>query len=256
MKPTLPYPCGGADHFSRRTLLKAAGVGGLAWLTPLAELLALEAADAPKGKPARSVILLWLAGGPSQLETFDPHPGTGIAAGTGAIKTALKGIQFAPGLEETAGVMGDVSLIRSMVSKEGDHERAIYNLKTGYRPNPTLVHPSIGAILCHELPDARIEIPTHISILPNQWPARGGFFGADYDAFQVDDPTKPVPDVTTKVALARQEQRLGEVRIYAGGKLVARRPLVAARSIAKPGFVGRSEWYAGRTLHHIRSWFS
>ncbi|MFA6546334.1 MAG: DUF1501 domain-containing protein, partial [Limisphaerales bacterium] len=209
MKPpfNLPYPCGGADHLSRRTLLKAAGVGGLAWLTPLADLLALDTERAPKGRPARSVILLWLAGGPSQLETFDPHPGSGIAAGTGAIQTALKGVQFAPGLEETAGVMGDVSLVRSMVSKEGDHERAVYNIKTGYRPNPTLVHPSIGAILCHELPDAKIEIPTHISILPNQWPARGGFFGADYDAFQVEDPVKPVPDVTTQIPPARQEQR-------------------------------------------------
>ncbi|NBV25317.1 MAG: DUF1501 domain-containing protein [Proteobacteria bacterium] len=224
MKSNLSYPCGGADHLSRRTLLKAAGVGGLAWLTPLADLLAFNAEEAPKGKPARSVILLWLAGGPSQLETFDPHPGTGIAAGTGAIKTALKGVQFAPGLEETAGVMGDVSLIRSMVSKEGDHERAIYNIKTGYRPNPTLVHPSIGAIVCHELPDAKVEIPTHISILPNQWPARGGFFGARYDAFQVDDPMKPVPDVATKIAPARQEQRLESLAVVERAFASGRRP--------------------------------
>ena len=50
-------------------------------------------------------------------------------------------------------------------------------------------------------------------------------------------------------------QTLGEVRVYAGQRLVARRPLVAARSIAKPGLIGRTEWYAGRTLHHIGSWF-
>ncbi len=219
-----PFPCGGADHLSRRTLLKAAGVGGLAWLTPLADLLALDAEKAPKGKPARSVIILWLAGGPSQLETFDPHPGSRSAAGTGAIQTALNGVQFAPGLEQTAAVMGDVSLIRSMVSKEGDHERAVYNVKTGYRPNPTLVHPSIGAILCHELPDAKIEIPTHISILPNQWPARGGFFGAEFDAFQVDDPVKPVPDVTTKIASARVNERLENLSVVERTFARGRRP--------------------------------
>ena len=50
--------------------------------------------------------------------------------------------------------------------------------------------------------------------------------------------------------------RLGEIRVYAGKKLVASRPLVAARSIARPGFVARSEWYAGRALHHVASWFS
>ena len=220
----LAFPCGGAEHVSRRTLLKAAGSGGLAWLTPVADLLALDAERAPKGKHARSVILLWLAGGPSQLETFDPHPGSPIAAGTGAIQTALKGVQFAPGLEETAGVMSDVSLIRSMVSKEADHERAIYNLKTGYRPNPTLVHPSIGAVICHELPEAKVEIPTHISILPNKWPARGGFFGAEYDAFQVNDPVKPVPDVTTKVTAARQEQRLESLSVVERTFARGRRP--------------------------------
>jgi D-alanyl-D-alanine carboxypeptidase (penicillin-binding protein 5/6) len=54
----------------------------------------------------------------------------------------------------------------------------------------------------------------------------------------------------------KKGQRLGEVRVYAGARLIASRPLVASRSIAKPGFLGRSEWYAGRTLHHIGAWFS
>jgi serine-type D-Ala-D-Ala carboxypeptidase (penicillin-binding protein 5/6) len=51
-------------------------------------------------------------------------------------------------------------------------------------------------------------------------------------------------------------QRLGEVRVYYGRKLVAASPLVAARSIAKPGFFGRAGWYTGRTLHHVGSWFT
>jgi D-alanyl-D-alanine carboxypeptidase (penicillin-binding protein 5/6) len=54
----------------------------------------------------------------------------------------------------------------------------------------------------------------------------------------------------------RQGERLGEVRVYAGSKLIASRPLVATRSIEKPGVVGRSEWYAGRALHHVAGWFS
>ena len=66
--------CGSLSHVNRRTLLKAAGLSGLCWLTPLAERLARAADDAPRGKPAKSVIVLWMQGGPSQLETFDPHP--------------------------------------------------------------------------------------------------------------------------------------------------------------------------------------
>ena len=64
-------------------------------------------------------------------------------------------------------------------------------MKTGYRPDPTVEHPSIGAICCHELPVDRTDIPRHISILPGQWPSRGGFLGGEFDAFQVDDPTGP-----------------------------------------------------------------
>src|ERR1041384_4430981 len=123
-----------------------AGLAGASWRTPVGHLLARES-EKTKG-PATSIIVLWMQGGPSQLETFDPHPNTRIAAGTGAIDTALKGVQLAPGLGRVAEEMGSISLIRSMVSKEGDHERGTYNMKTGFRPDPTVVHPSIGAIVC------------------------------------------------------------------------------------------------------------
>lgn len=218
------FACGSSDHFTRRALLKGTCLTGLTWLTPLADLLALEAETAPKGKPARSVILLWLAGGPSQLDTFDPQPGAKIGGGVRAIDTAIPGVRFASGLEQTASVMRDVSLIRSMVSKEGDHERAQYNIKTGYRPVPALTHPSIGAIICHELPDAKIEIPTHVSILPGRWPARGGFFGAEYDAFQIGDPAQPVPDVKPRSGENGMERRLADLQVVERAFARGRRP--------------------------------
>ncbi|MGE3821753.1 MAG: DUF1501 domain-containing protein, partial [Isosphaeraceae bacterium] len=173
----------------RRAILRAAGGLGLSWLTPVGQLLAQRAERVKE--PAQSVILLWLAGGPSQLETFDPKPGTRIAGGTRAIGTALKGVSLAEGFDRLAEEMRDVALVRSLVSKEGDHERGTYLLKTGYRPDPTVEHPSIGAIVCHELPTAGASIPRHVSILPGQWPARGGFLGGAYHAFQLDDPAGP-----------------------------------------------------------------
>src|SRR3954453_24206499 len=90
-------------------------LAGLSWLTPVGHLLAREA-EASRG-PAKSVIFLWLGGGPSQLETFDPHPNARIAAGTTAIETAAKGIRLARGFERLADRMGEVALIRSLVSK-------------------------------------------------------------------------------------------------------------------------------------------
>jgi hypothetical protein len=199
---------------SRRHFLQLAGLAGASWLTPLGQLLA-EKAERSR-EPAQSVILLWMAGGPSQLDTFDPHPGTLIGGDTKAINTAVKGVQLAEGFGSLAVQMSSVSLIRSMVSKEGDHERGTYYMKTGYRPDPTVVHPSIGAICCHELPAGKTEIPRHISILPNQWPSRGGFFGAEFDAFQVYQPGEKLPDLEPHVAKDRDQQRLADLDVIDG----------------------------------------
>lgn len=214
MKQNLEIGCGTADHFSRRTLLKSVGALGVsAWLTPVAQWLARAEEKAPRGKPARSVIILWMAGAPSQLETFDPHPASKIAYGSKAIKTALPGVQIGEGLPQVAEILGEISLVRSMVSKEADHERAAYNMKTGYRPDPTVVHPSIGAVVCHELNDTGMDIPRHISILPDQWPARGGYLGAQFDAFQVYDPQGPIQDVSPLVPQERLDQRMKDLAV-------------------------------------------
>jgi hypothetical protein len=200
------------SHFTRRSALQAAlGLSGIGWLTPLAEQLARAAEQDPKGKPAKSLIVLWMAGGPSQLETFDPHPGTKSAHdSTKAIKTAAKDIEIADNLPLVAEQMESISLVRSLVSKEGDHERASYNVKTGFRPDPTLVHPSLGAIICHQLHD-NVEIPRHVSILPDQYPARGGYLGAQYDAFKTFDPVEAIPDVKPRVSATRAAKRMADL---------------------------------------------
>ena len=117
--------CGSSTHFSRRHLLKGLGIGAASWLTPLGESLARQSEKARSRSMPKSVIVLWLQGGPSQLETFDPHPGKSIAGGSKAIATALPEVQLGEGLPQTAELMGEFSLIRSLTSKEGAHERAI-----------------------------------------------------------------------------------------------------------------------------------
>ncbi len=211
------------EPLNRRGALKLAALGGVSWLTPAAHLLARAAEATPGHEPAQSIILLWLAGGPSQLETFDPQPGKNIAGGTRAINTSVPGIQLAEGYERLADQVQHVALVRSLISKEGDHERGTYLVKTGYRPNPTVVHPSIGAICCHQLPLAGAEIPRHISILPGQWPSVGGLLGKQYDAFQIGDPAGKVPDVSALVSDERVSRRLADLRVvedaFARGRL-------------------------------------
>ena len=200
-----------ACAWHRRQFLGAAlGAGLTSFLTPVSHLLARQAEG--QKEPAQSLIVLWLGGGPSQLETFDPHPGTDIAHGSLARDTKAKGVQLAAGFEQLADQMDGVALVRSLVSKEGDHERGTYTMRTGFRPDPTVIHPAIGAVLCYELPVGTTEIPRHVAILPGQWPPRGGFLGDEFDAFKMVDPKDPVPDVAPRVPTQRDEERTARSR--------------------------------------------
>ncbi|MCA9141111.1 MAG: DUF1501 domain-containing protein [Planctomycetales bacterium] len=202
--------CDPHAHLSRRTLL-GAGAGG-AMLSTIANHLAWADATGvtDKARP-KNVILLWLEGGPSQLETFDPHPGGPYGGEVKAISTSARDVEIADTLPQVAERMHLGSVVRSVTSKEGDHQRAIYNVKTGYRPDPTLVHPSIGSILCNEFPE-ELDIPRHISIMPQNFPARGGYLGPVYDAFKMGDPQNPVPDLNTPVAEGRFTRRMEDLR--------------------------------------------
>lgn len=204
--------CAGYHRLNRRTLLQTSTIAGAGWLTGLAEHLA-RASDAAPGQRPKSLLILWLQGGPSQLETFDPHPGSWIGGDTQAISTSIPNVEIADCLPATAEQLRHATLIRSLVSKEGDHERASYHVKTGWRPDPTLVHPSIGAVLCHESARAAteesLEIPRHVSIVAGEWPARGGYLGPSYDAFQIGDPADGIPNLKPRVDEATLARRSG-----------------------------------------------
>jgi uncharacterized protein (DUF1501 family) len=221
MSSPFPSLCNANVHLSRRSLVLSAS--GSLFLGPLAKRLAAAQAE-PGSDPSRpkSVILLWLEGGPSQLETFDPHAGTKIGGQVKAIATSAKGIEIANTLPQLAEQMHHGTLIRSVVGKEGDHERAVYNIKTGYRPDPTLLHPSLGAIVCHEINEGA-DIPRHVSILPGSAPARGGYLGAKYDAFKIGDPAGPVPDVTPRVEQERYDARIDDLMNVVEAKFARRR---------------------------------
>lgn len=195
---------------NRRNFLEIAAGLGLSFLLPGLELRATQLRGVERPK---SLITLWMQGGPSQLETFDPHPGPKIGGETKAIATKVPGLQISHLLPQTAEQIHELCLIRSMVSKEGDHERGTYLLKTGYRPDATLIHPSLGAIVAHELPVAGVEIPRHISIMNSQWPARGGFLGDDYDAFKIFDPRQNLQNMKAAVENDRQELRLKDLAV-------------------------------------------
>ena len=190
---------------TRRDVLRFAAGLGVSFVLPGLELRAANRRGVERPK---SLITLWLAGGASQLETWDPHPGNRIGGQVHAINTAAPGIEIANLFPRVAEQMGHLSVIRSLTSKEGDHERGTYYLKTGYRPEPTVTHPSVGAIATHELLDPSIEIPLHVAIGGGQWPARGGYLGERFDAFKIFDPGRGIQNMRAPVQDERQERRI------------------------------------------------
>lgn len=242
--------CRSRSHWSRRSWLHSMAWGGACWLTPLAETLgrihdddlhrdSKAARDIRKSvSPAKSLIVLWLQGAPSQLETFDPHPDTKIAAGSKAIKTNVEGVQLSDNLPGLAERMDRFSIVRTMTSEEGDHERAIRNILTGHRPEPTLEHPSLGSVICHqtESRDGVIEIPRHVSILPSNLSSRGGYLGPQYDAFRTYDPNNKVPDIQAWVEDDRFKRRMDALTNVAEQEFMRGR-------LAKQELLGTQEIY-------------
>ena len=132
----------------------------------------------------RSCILLWMSGGPSQLDTFDPKPEHENGGEFKPIDTAVPGIQVCEHLPQVAQQMQDLAIIRSMSTKEGDHTRATYLARTGYLPQGPIRYPTMGSLFSKELGSHDAELPNFVSIAPNRFVSPGaygpGFLGPAY----------------------------------------------------------------------------
>jgi hypothetical protein len=182
----------------------SAGLAGLGWL----DCLTLHADELRKQQKA--CILLWMAGGPSQFETFDPKPSAATQGPTKAIPTAVLGIQIAEHWKKLAGVTRDMAFIRSMTSQEGNHGRATYLLHTGYSPSGGVVHPGFGSLVASEIAPADFDLPSFVSI---QGESIGPIFlGVQYAPFVVTDPNRPPDNLAAPVPSARLHRRLDLLR--------------------------------------------
>jgi Protein of unknown function (DUF1501) len=152
------------NSFDRRTFLR---VGGLTLFGHLgfAESLALRAASPSPFSTGRdiSVILLWCAGGVSQMETWDPKPEADekYRGKFGVIPTNVDGILISEHLPMSAKLADKYAILRSMTAKDAVHESAQAFALTGHAPLPGLLFPAVGSIVSNELP-ARNELPSYI----------------------------------------------------------------------------------------------
>lgn len=194
---------------SRRSLLRGAGAAAAAGgLVNWANLVCASSDDLRKR--GRACILLWMQGGPSQFETFSPRPGHEHGGPTKAIATRVPGIEIAEHFPHLAQAMDDVALIRSVSSKEGNHQRASFFLHTGYLPTGSVKQPTLGSIVAQQIGDEHGELPSFVRIGDhNRGGADGGLLGVKYDPFVVNDPGRKPQNATTTTSVQRYRRRLG-----------------------------------------------
>lgn len=191
--------------FNRRRFLRAASATGVAGAYSLRDLVSLKAAELKRQQ--RSVIVLWMAGGPSQLETFDPKPQHANGGETETISTAIPGVSVAAAWEQTARILDRCALIRSLTNKEGNHRRATYQVHTGYLPSGGVKHPSLGANIAQQIGDPDLDLPNLVSI--GKVDGTGaGFLGVQYEPLYLRDASRPPENTRPNVPEERQDRRL------------------------------------------------
>jgi Protein of unknown function (DUF1501) len=220
----------------RRSFLRA-GMLGASGLS-LAQLLRLEARAAPTPTPGRkpSVIILWMRGGPSHIDMWDPKPDApaDYRGEFGVVKTNVPGILLSDMLPLSARIMDKWSIVRSLYHHDAGHSTGDQICFTGYNagPNPDEnIHPSCGSIVSRQLGHLTPQLPAYVMI-PRLLPGAGSaYLGVAHKPFETGaDPASPGPFRVPNFQLARGMtlERMGERKELLGGFDQIRRDLDAS----------------------------
>ena len=206
--------------FNRRQWLQALGFacGGYSvsgWLPVLAD----EVAQDPKRR--RHCVLLWMSGGPTQTDTFDMKPGHANGGEFKEIATKAPGLRWSEHLPKLAEQADKIAVVRSLSTKEGDHGRGTFLMRTGQQPRGPVRYPTIGASLSKELaPDPESAV-NFVSVSPyrafNQAAFGSGFLGPKYAPLTVGatDNIATTPNQAAGYAELRVDDLAPPVRIKA-----------------------------------------
>jgi hypothetical protein len=207
MNPRCPI----REHLSRRQFLKSAltTAGGLA-VANWGGLFHSQTIAAEAKRQGKRCILLWMAGGPSHLDTFDMKPGRPVAGPFRPIATNVAGIQICEYLPGLAKQTDKLAIIRSMSTSDPGHSTGTYLLHTGYPKEPAVRHPELGAMVAKYNGDPDADLPSFIQMgidggesSPN---AGSGFLGPAYQPFRLGDGGR-LPENTTPYLSADAEER-------------------------------------------------
>lgn len=163
----------------------------------------------------KRMVVIRMMGGLSQLESWDPKPGTDTGGPYRAIPTSVPGIHISELLPHTAKQMHNLGLVRGINTKNGDHGKGTYMMMTGRHPMPGAEYPEIGAVVAKSMDTSDVSLPGHIKVAPNGTGARSAdsaYLGPKYASMTIggDKPlanSVPPTDLTDDAEVARNQIR-------------------------------------------------
>lgn len=212
------HPIHQADEPSRRCFIArtASALLGVGLMPDFFSPHAL-ALDARSGGTAKSVIYLYMDGGMSHVDTWDPKLGE-VAGPTKMIKTSAEGVQLGEYLPRTAKQMHHGAVVRSLTSTQGAHEQGNYFMHTSYQLRGTINHPSMGAWLQHFRGPGNETLPGSVYVGNASRHPGAGFFSPDLAPLFVNNPEKGLSDIELQKGLTKDEHR---ARLQLAGDLDA-----------------------------------
>lgn len=196
---------------SRRAFIGSSVLTGLSSLSQPAVAAELR-------RNQKRAILVWMSGGPSQFETWDPKPGESTAGPHGVISTSVPGLQFNEHLPRLGRLASQMVVVRSMATSSKEHSQATVAGMTGFLPGRSPTPPSWLSVLSHELDENEALWPSFVSLGPSPTTGYaqpgGGFLGPRCDPLPCPGNGKPpagLPSTDSELEAVRRRGSLREL---------------------------------------------
>jgi uncharacterized protein (DUF1501 family) len=227
------YACGSNEHRLHRRAFLGGALGGVGAAAAGLGALERRALAAQLQQNQKRVLVFFLAGGVSQLETWDPKPGTDTGGPFRAIPTSVPGTQICELLPHSARQMHRLALVRSINTRENDHGKGKYAMEHGRRQEAASTYPHFGSLSARLLSPANGELPGYIQITPkgrNSGKDDAAYLGPKYNSMVLADGAPPQDIARPKELAAEADQRRNDFRRAASERFLTRRRTAATEA--------------------------
>jgi Protein of unknown function (DUF1501) len=197
---------------NRRHFLKHVAGASLMALPAMQFIRTIQANAQEMRRNNKSLIVLWMAGGPASIDIWDLKPGRPTGGPFREISTRAEGVRISEHMPRVAEQMRNLAIIRSLTTTEGDHQRGTQLMHSSYTPNPAIAFPSIGAVTSQKASDRllfpnyqEVSLPTYINIGGGMGAQGPGFLGMNYSPFTIQNPGTPPQNITPPAGMGTGE---------------------------------------------------